>query len=645
MRARSSRGKTVLAVTSALALLSVSTPTAAFAAEPSLTIAPLEWSVVGLDSNRPAEGPNRFLKGAQVCNAGNASATDVAATWEWDSGSTAISLDGPAVRSLPDLAPGACAATWFGIGIEPAAASFDQTRQFHISATAAGTTAVSTATPREIYVERFVSQNRNSITASSGPTQVTVGQTYTFSFTGKTATTYEQLAAQPYFDPDIFEIRSVQTTVQSGQSVSQFYTDACGWNDNPASPAYLSCTGNGKAGGNVETTIEVAVVGAGTASVSALIYDFSGSSFHYNSDYGTSMYAIDVVAADPTPVPPVAADDTATTAEDTPTTINVLTNDNGTNLDPGTLTITTGPAHGTATVNPATGAVTYTPAPGYNGTDTFTYQICDTTGACDTATATITVTAANDTPNAINDTASTNQDTPVQLPVLTNDTDADGDTLTITTTTPPANGTVTINTNGTLAYTPAPGYTGTDTFTYTVSDGNGGTDTATVTITVNPATTTPVPPVAADDTATTAEDTPTTINVLTNDNGTNLDPGTLTITTGPAHGTATVNPATGAVTYTPAPGYNGTDTFTYQICDTTGACDTATATITVTAANDTPNAINDTAQQTGSVHRTETGATPLASTGVGGASAVAAGLGLICLILGSVLMVRRRGTA
>ena len=34
------------------------------------------------------------------------------------------------------------------------------------------------------------------------------------------------------------------------------------------------------------------------------------------------------------------------------------------------------PTHGTVTINP-NGTFTYTPTPGYIGTDTFTYQVCD----------------------------------------------------------------------------------------------------------------------------------------------------------------------------------------------------------------------------------------------------------------------------
>ncbi|MFC4015279.1 Ig-like domain-containing protein [Nonomuraea purpurea] len=84
--------------------------------------------------------------------------------------------------------------------------------------------------------------------------------------------------------------------------------------------------------------------------------------------------------------PTNAADDTATTTEDTPVTVPVLANDTGTAP---TISKVTQPAHGTVKISGD--KLIYTPDKDRAGTDTFTYTI-DT--ACGTSTATVTVTVA-----------------------------------------------------------------------------------------------------------------------------------------------------------------------------------------------------------------------------------------------------------
>ena len=180
---------------------------------------------------------------------------------------------------------------------------------------------------------------------------------------------------------------------------------------------------------------------------------------------------------------PDAVDDSATTDEDAPVVIDVLSND--TDVDGDTLSVVSvsDPAHGSATIN-EDGTVTYTPDPDFNGVDTFTYTITDGNGGSDTATVTVTVRPVNDGPDAVDDSATTDEDTSVTIPVLANDTDPDGDTLSVVSVSDPAHGSVTVNPDGTVTYTPDPDFNGVDTFTYTITDGNGGSDTATVTVTV-----------------------------------------------------------------------------------------------------------------------------------------------------------------
>ena len=148
----------------------------------------------------------------------------------------------------------------------------------------------------------------------------------------------------------------------------------------------------------------------------------------------------------------------------------------------------------------ADGTVTYDPSGGFDflaegerATDTFGYTIEDGAGGVDVATVTVEVVGINDAPVAENDAASTDEDTPLSIAVLDNDTDAEDDPRTITELDDSATlGRVSLNGDGTVSYDPDgqfegldDGETATDTFRYTVSDGNGGTDVATVTVTVN----------------------------------------------------------------------------------------------------------------------------------------------------------------
>src|SRR5439155_5374436 len=181
---------------------------------------------------------------------------------------------------------------------------------------------------------------------------------------------------------------------------------------------------------------------------------------------------------------PVAADDAVTTAEDTAATGNVLAND--TDVDAGTTltaALVGAPAHGTVVMS-ATGEFTYTPAANYNGTDSFTYKASDGEADSNIATVTITVTAVNDAPVAVDDAATTAEDTAVAIAVLANDLDGDGDLLVVAGVGAPSHGAAVLNADQTITYTPAANYNGADTFTYLVSDGHGGTATGSVSLTV-----------------------------------------------------------------------------------------------------------------------------------------------------------------
>ncbi|WDF53340.1 Ig-like domain-containing protein [Mucilaginibacter sp. KACC 22063] len=309
-----------------------------------------------------------------------------------------------------------------------------------------------------------------------------------------------------------------------------------------------------------------------------------------NTNNNTSQAAVNPQS------PPVANNDAAATPANTPVTINLISNDTQSsgNLNPASVTITQQPQHGTVTVDPSTGVATYTPNAGYTGPDTFTYTVKDVNGGTsNVATANITIDKA---PQANNDNAATNPNSPVNLTLLTNDVNGDGTIVpsTVTVVQQPQNGKVTINpTTGVATYTPNNGYTGTDAFTYTVKDSNGATsNVATATITINKG------PQANDDSAVTGQNTPVNITVLNNDVSSNstLVPSTVTVIQQPLHGTVSINLTTGVATYTPNAGYSGTDNFTYTVKDANGATSNiANVTITIPQG---PAAVNDNATTT-----------------------------------------------
>ena len=114
-------------------------------------------------------------------------------------------------------------------------------------------------------------------------------------------------------------------------------------------------------------------------------------------------------------------------------------------------------------------------APGdYTGGDevgSFSYSVNDGTASLNGGV-TITVLPQNDSSVVVDDSATTNEDTSVDIDVLSNDTGNDGSVSAVESVTQGAHGTVTINDNGTVKYTPNPNYSGNDSFTYTNTEGN-----------------------------------------------------------------------------------------------------------------------------------------------------------------------------
>ena len=284
-------------------------------ASASLAITPITWNVIGLDSNNVNVGPNLFPVGVRVCNTGNVLATNVSSAFIWDSANTFINLRPGTLTDynaspVASLAPAACHDFYYEVAVTRNAAVYDTTRRYHITASADSIGAVSTPAPYELYVEHLVSQSRNHIldiklngtsVPSGGTMAFVVGETYTIQLVGSTATNgYEQIESFINFPNTIFQVLAVSTTYSADTSAyvgspdDKLYGDACKWENDPNSPYYRSCRDVGKAGGSITVTYQVRILQAPSAplanpaSLSALLFDFSGSSFHYNDDFSTA---------------------------------------------------------------------------------------------------------------------------------------------------------------------------------------------------------------------------------------------------------------------------------------------------------------------------------------------------------------------
>ena len=304
-----------------------------------ITVTPITWNVIGLDSNTPASGPYIFPIGVRVCNETGSTITNIQPTFTWGTDATSsanaanIFLRPGSYGTLGNLFPvitslaggGACTDVYFEVQILQNNSSYDKVRKYAISVTGTQGAVIVTASspaPREIYVEHLISQNRNSVTGieldsgsgfvsipAGGTMNLMVGNTYNIKLIGATATQgYEQIESYINFDNTIFKVNSVTATHSADagtdntapyQASTKLYANGCNWVNDPNSPAYRSCVSTGKYGGNITVTYNVTIVsGAGSSkTLNSLIYDFSGSSYHYNADVSTSARFVSIIGA------------------------------------------------------------------------------------------------------------------------------------------------------------------------------------------------------------------------------------------------------------------------------------------------------------------------------------------------------------
>ncbi|QCX00274.1 tandem-95 repeat protein [Aggregatimonas sangjinii] len=280
--------------------------------------------------------------------------------------------------------------------------------------------------------------------------------------------------------------------------------------------------------------------------------------------------------------------DTATTDENTATTVRVLDNDQGP-VDSATVAIERQPSNGRAAANPD-GTVTYTPNPGFSGGDSFVYSVRDTDGVKATGTVSVTVNNTNDGPvvdqGIADQTATVGTSFMFTIPANAF-SDPDGTSeFSYTATNVPSG--ITFSES---QFAGTPTAAGSTVITVTATDEAGASAQTDFTLTVSGSTGgggggEGGPVTANEEEFAVLEDSSTDFDVLSNDSGP-IDISTLTVTGPPSNGTATAN-ANGTVTYEPSLNYVGEDSFMYSIGDGNGNTSSTTVSLQVDPVNDTP---------------------------------------------------------
>ena len=184
---------------------------------------------------------------------------------------------------------------------------------------------------------------------------------------------------------------------------------------------------------------------------------------------------------------PIAEDDFYTIDEDSlliVDPIGVLQNDTNTTNNPLNAILLNDVNFGTLTFH-QNGNFTYLPNENSVTTDSFSYVASNGTHNSNDATVIIFVNPINDAPIAQNDYVETQQNVPISIDVLENDSDVDNDSLDIFLEIDPSKtrGFVEIQESKVL-FTPLAGFVGNATFSYVASDGEKTSNSANVTISV-----------------------------------------------------------------------------------------------------------------------------------------------------------------
>lgn len=276
-------------------------------AQPTLSAEIVSWEIIGLDSNEPAtSAPEIFMVQVKVTNTGSETATGVAATLTLTSpdcgGVACVTVASNPTYTIGSLAPGETRDAFWTVKIAKTSAAFGTSTLVDVSVTADNAPTVSAtqagrdpapcgnaSTPgNTLFVEDLISQNRNNVISytvspgvqlADGSWEVIEGSDFTVTVAAHTATVFSEISVPATIDPSgVLSPTSVLITFTQGTaSDDDIYTL--------------------DAGGEVLAEYRYRASNLGTIQLAQLIYDCSGNSFHYNTDYLSNSITIHVVAA------------------------------------------------------------------------------------------------------------------------------------------------------------------------------------------------------------------------------------------------------------------------------------------------------------------------------------------------------------
>jgi len=243
-------------------------------------------------------------------------------------------------------------------------------------------------------------------------------------------------------------------------------------------------------------------------------------------------------------------------------------------------TVSMQPEHGTLTgMAPE---LIYAPDANYYGPDRFDFEVSDGVLGSFPAIIYVDVLPMNDSPIAMAQEFTLDEDSLLSSALLASDIDED--TLTFALSENVLNGVLSLNADGSFTYTPEANFSGEDTFLFTVSDGALTTGPLLAQLTIYPLNDAPVAQAQSLDTN---EDSALGLTLAASD----LEGDSLTffVVDQPTHGL--LSGVAPNLVYTPNGNYSGPDSFTFTASDAELTSDLGTIALNIIPVNDMPSAI------------------------------------------------------